>query len=82
MVDPSPFNLARSYWNQSLRKSFEDTPAWMQCLVLCLPWYDYVLHYHPGKEMTLPDICSYFKPKPGSEITFDIAIHHAHLSPV
>ena len=32
--------------------------------------------------MTLPDTLSCFRPKPGPEIALDIAIHHAHLSPV
>ena len=32
--------------------------------------------------MALPDTLSHFKPKPGPEIALDIAIHHAHLSPV
>ena len=51
-------------------------------MLLCLQGYDYVLHYCPGKEMTLQDTLSCFKPKPGSEIALDIAIHHACLSPV
>ena len=64
------------------KKSLADTPAWLQCMLQCLQEYDYVLHYCPGKEMALPDTLSYFKPKPGPEIALDIAIHHAHLSPV
>ena len=42
--------------------------------------YDYVLCYHSGKEMALPDTLSHFKSKPGPEIALDIAIHHAHIS--
>ena len=64
------------------KKSLTDTPAWLQCKLLCLQGYDNVLHYCPGKEMALPDTLSHFKPKPGPEITLDITIHHAHLSPV
>ena len=63
------------------KKSLVDKPAWLQCMLLCLQGYDYVLHYCPGKEMDLPDTLSHFKPKPGPEIALDIAIHHAcHLS--
>ena len=64
------------------KNSLADTPAWVQHTLLCLQGYDYVLHYHPGKEMALPDTLSGFKPKPGPEIALDIAIHHTHLSPV
>ena len=51
-------------------------------MVLCLQRYDYIPHYCPGKEMLLPDTLSHFKAKSGPEIALDIAIHHAHLSPV
>ena len=61
------------------KKSLADTPAHLQCMLLCLQGYDYVLHYHPGKEMALLDTLS--QTKPGPEITLDIAIHYAHLSP-
>ena len=64
------------------KKSLADTPAQLQHMLLCLQGYDYVLCYHPGKEMALPDTLSHFKPKPGPEIALDIAIYHAHLSPV
>ena len=64
------------------KKSLADTPAQLQCMLLCLQGYDYVLCYCPGKEMALPDTLSHFKPKSGPEIALDIAIHHAHLSPV
>ena len=46
-------------------------------MLLCLQGYDYIFHYYPGKEMALPDTLSCFKPKPGPEITLDIAICHA-----
>ena len=62
------------------KKSFADTPAQLQCMLLCLQGYDYVLSYHPGKEMALPDTLSSFKPKPGPEIALDIAIHNVCLS--
>ena len=64
------------------KKTLADTPAWLQFMLLCLQGYDYVLLYHPGKEIAFPDTLSHFKPKPGPEIALDIAIHHAHLSPV
>ena len=64
------------------KKSLADTPAQLQCILLCLQGYDYVLHYCPGKEMAFPYTPSHFKPKPGPEIALDIAIYHAHLSPV
>ena len=63
-------------------KSLAATPAQLQHMLLCQQGYDYVLCYHPGKEMALPDTPSHFKPKPGPEITLDTAIHHGHLSPV
>ena len=64
------------------KKSLTDTPAWLQHMLLHLQGYDYVLHYCPDKCMALPDTRSCFRPKPGPEIEFDIAIHHASLSPV
>ena len=64
------------------QNSIADTPAQLQHMLLCLQGYDYILHYHPGKEMVLPDTLSHFKPKPGPEIALDIAIHHACLSSV
>ena len=45
------------------KKSLADIPAQLQCMLICLPGYDYVLHYHPGKEMALPDTLSCFKPQ-------------------
>ena len=57
-------------------------PAWLQNMLLHLQGYGYVLHYHPGKKMALPDTLSCFRPKPGPEVTLDIANHHSHLSPV
>ena len=62
------------------KKNLADAPAWLQHMPLHLQGYDYVLCYHPGKEMSLSDMLSCFKPKPGPEIALDIAIHHAHLS--
>ena len=56
-------------------------PAWLQHMLLCLQGYDYFIHYHPCKEMALPDTLSHFSPCPGPNIPLDIAIHHAHLSP-
>ena len=64
------------------KESLADTVAHLQYMLLCLQGYDYVLCFHPGKEMALPDTISHFKSKPGPEIALDIAIHHACLSPV
>ena len=55
--------------------------AWLQCMLLCLQGYDYIIHYCPGKEMVLPNALSHFSPPPGPDIPLDIVIHHAHLSP-
>ena len=51
-------------------------------MLLHLQGCDYVLHYCPGMEMSLPHTLSHFNPKTGPEIALDIAIHHACLSPV
>ena len=76
MVDLSPLNLTISHWNKSPRRALQiHLPG-------CMQGYDYVLHYHHGKEMALPDTLSYFKPRPGPDIALDIAMHHAYLSPV
>ena len=37
------------------RKNLADTPAWLQCMMLCLQGYDFTICYHPGKEMVIPD---------------------------
>ena len=63
------------------QKNLVDMPAHLQHMLLCLQGYDYTIHYHPGKEMALPDTLSWFSPCPGPEILLDIAINHAHLSP-
>ena len=55
-------------------------PAQLQCMLLCLKGYDYIIHYHTSKEMALPGILSHFSPCPGPNIPPEIAIHHAHLS--
>ena len=65
-----------------IQKRLADTPAQLQHMLLCLQRYDYILYYHPDKEMVLPDTLSHFKPNPGPEIAMDIAIHHTSLSPV
>ena len=64
------------------QKSLADTLAQLQCMLLHLQGYDYILCYQPGKEIALPDTLSCFKPKPGPKIALGIAIHHACLSPV
>ena len=63
------------------QKNLADMPAHLQCMLLCLQGYDYTIHYHPSKEMALPDTLSQFSPHPGPDIPLDIAIHHACLSP-
>ena len=45
------------------QKSLSDTPAWLQCMPLCMKGYDCILHFHPGKEMVLPDTLPCFNPK-------------------
>ena len=62
------------------QKNLADTPAWLQCTLLCLQYYDYTLHHCPSKEMALPNALSHFSPHPGPNVPLDIAIHHAHLS--
>ena len=59
------------------RKNLADTPAWLQCMMLCLQGYDFTILYHPGKEMVIPDMLSWFSPRPGPDLPLDIAIHHA-----
>ena len=63
------------------RKNLADTPAWLQCMMLHLQGYDFTIHYHPGKEMVIPDTLSQFSPRPGPDLPLDIAIHHAHIMP-
>ena len=63
------------------RKNLADTPAWLQYMMLCLQGYDLTIHYHPGKEMVIPDTLSQFSPWPGPELPLDIAIHHACITP-
>ena len=63
------------------RKNLADTPAWLQCMMLCLQGYDLTIHYHPGKEMVIPDTLSQFSSRPGPDFPLDIAIHHAHIMP-
>ena len=63
------------------QKNLADTPAHLQCMLLCLQGYYYTIHYCPGKEMTLPDTLSWFSPCPWPNIPLGIAIHHACLSP-
>ena len=62
-------------------KNLADTPAQLQHMLLCLQGYNYIICYHPSKEMALPDTLSHFSPHPGPDIPLHIAIHHAHLSP-
>ena len=63
------------------RKNLADMPAWLQCMMLCLQGYDLTIHYHPGKEMVIPNTLSRFSPRPGPDFPLDIAIHHAHIMP-
>ena len=63
------------------RKNLADTPAWLQCMMLCLQRYNFTIHYCPGKEMVIPDTLSQFSPHPGPDLPLDIAIHHACIMP-
>ena len=63
------------------RKNLADTPAQLQYMMLCLQGYNLTIHYHPGKEMVIPDMLSQFSPRPGPDLPLDIAIHHAHITP-
>ena len=46
-----------------LRKNnLADTPAWLQCMMLCLQGYNFTIRYCPGKEMVIPDTLSQFSP--------------------
>ena len=63
------------------QKNLADTPAHLQCMLLCLQGYDYFIRYHSSTEMALPDTLSWFSPHSGPDIPLDINIHHAHLSP-
>ena len=81
-VEPLPSSQTISPWNPSPRRTWQTCGvAWLHHMLLQLQSYDYVIHYHPSKEMALPDTLSCFSPCPGPEIPLDIAIHHAHLSP-
>ena len=63
------------------KKNLADTPAQLQCMMLCLQGYDFTIHYCPGKEMVIPDMLSCFSPRPGPDLPLDIAIHHACIMP-
>ena len=63
------------------RKNLADTPAWLQCMMLCLQGYNFTICYCPGKEMIIPDTLSQFSPWPGPDLPLDITIHHAHIMP-
>ena len=63
------------------RKNLADTPAGLQCMMLCLQGYDLTICYHPGKEMVIPDSLSQFSTWPGPDFPLDITIHHAHITP-
>ena len=40
------------------KKNLTDTPVQLQCMVLHLQGYNFTIHYHPGKEMVIPDMLS------------------------
>ena len=40
------------------RKNLADTPAWLQCMMLCIQGYNFTICYCPGKEMVIQDILS------------------------
>ena len=82
MVDHSPLNLTISHWNQSLRRALQiHLPICSACYYACngmTMFFATALE----RKWALPDTLSHFKPKPGPEISLDVAINHAHLSPV
>ena len=63
------------------KKNLADTPAWLQCMMLCLQGYDFTIHYQPSIEMVIPDMLSWNSPRPGPDLPLDIAIHHACIMP-
>ena len=63
------------------KKNLADTPAWLQCMMLCLQGYDFTICYCPGKEMVIPDTLSQFSPRPGPDLPLDIAIYHCCIMP-
>ena len=63
------------------KKNLADTPAWLQCMMLCLQGYDFTIHYCPVKEMVIPDTLSCFSPRPGPDLPLDSTIHHARIMP-
>ena len=63
------------------QKNLADMPAQLQCMLLHLWGYDYILCYCPSMEMALPDTLSCFSAHPDPNIPLDITIHYAHLSP-
>ena len=44
------------------QKNLADTPAHLQHMLLCLQGYNSTIHYHPSKEMVLPNTLSWFSP--------------------
>ena len=40
------------------QKNLVDTPAHLQCMLLCLQGYDYIICYHPSKGMTQSETLS------------------------
>ena len=64
------------------RKNLADTPAWLQCMMLCLQGYDFTIHYRPGKEMLIPDILliqSQARPRPSIGYHYPSCLHHTRL---
>ena len=65
------------------RKNLADTPAQLQCMMLCLQGYNFTICYCPGKEMVIPDTLSWFSPHPGPDLPLDIhhpsCLHNARL---
>ena len=81
-----PLHWSCKYWDNKLlesisRNNLADTPAWLQCMMLCLQGYDFTIHYCPSKEMVIPDTLSQFSPQPGPDVLFNITIHHACITP-
>ena len=62
------------------RKNLADMPAWLQHMMLLLQGFNLTIHYHPGKEMVIPDTLSQFSPQ-SPHLPLDITIHHACITP-
>ena len=83
MGGPSQLNQTTSHLNPSSWKNLADTPAWLQCMMLCLQGYDFTIHYCLGKETVIPDTLSWFqslaRPWPPIGYHYPSCLHNARL---